>query len=650
LVVAEYQDGNGQGFDIEIARNRDSTGCIPNPPEFGAKGRDIWVRYTFPRSPGNYPDGFEYVMYVRVLGGKVVPDVVTDFATIKQHYGWGEERDAVEGVARARVNSSSPVTVLAAVMTTRDNPNPFVAAKAEVDFAERAGLAQLRAEHTASWHEFWKRSFIDLEDREFMNQQWLFSQYILACCTKPGCLAPGMFGPWIWEDFPAWGNDYHWDYQMQATIWGAFSSNHLEQTSAYMDEVVRLLPAARMGTVEYGSIPGAKYPVVTWPRNYDMYAQSKKYGGPFHNGMVAHPLWWYYQYSQDTAFLREKAYPVIKACAEFYENFVQRAPDGKYDMPPTGCWDLVYKIPDSRNCTMDLAFAKMLLKTASAASRILEVDSDRRPAWESIAANLRDYPTAVIEGKNLKPIDHRAGGAQPLYTSCDIPSGEVVVAYEGLPVMEYNLPVWTMPIFPGDDIGLDSPKAIQELALRTLQITPYYLWDDLVMLAVAWTRLGHDELDVFEMHSHSLRLVNGCMTYPSGWTRNIFTQYFGWPLVVNECIVQSYTGRIRISPVKIRHTVRFARLRAVGAFLLSGEIQSGGRISYLSITSEAGVPCELVRPWDGPARVRRLDSMEAVFVAEKDGVLTFLTAAGATYVVDRPESPWEEQPFIHLPG
>jgi hypothetical protein len=31
-------------------------------------------------------------------------------------------------------------------------------------------------------------------------------------------------------------------------------------------------------------------------------------------------------------------------------------------------------------------------------------------------------------------------------------------------------------------------------------------------------------------------------------------------------------------------------------------------------------------------------------VAEKDGVLTFPTAAGATYVVDRPDDPWEARP------
>jgi hypothetical protein len=167
---------------------------------------------------------------------------------------------------------------------------------------------------------------------------------------------------------------------------------------------------------------------------------------------------------------------------------------------------------------------------------------------------------------------------------------------------------------------------------------------------MAWVRLGHDQLDVFEKHTRSLLHENGCQTYPRGVfaSEHIFMHFLGWPVVINESLVQSYTGQIRVAPVKLKNTARFARLRTEGAFLLSGEIQSGGKVSYLAITSEAGAPCQLARPWDGVVRLRRLDSMEAVTVTEKDGVLTFPTAAGTTYVVDRPDEPWENQPITDI--
>lgn len=54
------------------------------------------------------------------------------------------------------------------------------------------------------------------------------------------------------------------------------------------------------------------------------------------------------------------------------------------------------------------------------------------------------------------------------------------------------------------------------------------------------------------------------------------------------------------------------------------------------------------RRYDAPVRVRRLDSMKKVTVAEKDGVLSFPTTAGTTCVVDRPGEPWEAQAITVL--
>jgi alpha-L-fucosidase 2 len=646
LIATEYQPTSGKEFDIELARHKDTTGVIDIAPEFGAEGRDVWVRYQFPPDPDTYPDGFEYVMLGRVIGGEVVKaEVVGDFP---------KPAGGVEGVARLSMKSAEPVTFLTAVFTTRDDKNPLQAARAAMDAAERAGLPELRREQAQAWQDFWKHSFVQLEGRDFLNQQWFLNLYHLASVTKPGSVGPGLFGPWAPEDFPPWGNDRHWDYNVQATLWGAFSCNHLELTKAYNDEIFDLLPCAQMMVRDYYvDIGGAKFPSVGWPRKYTAPVSSRnsEFTSPWINGFVAQPLWWYYQYSQDKTFLREKGYPVIKACAEFYENFVQPAPDGKYDMPPTGVWDLAGMIPDPKNSTIDLAFAKMLLRTAVAASEVLEVDQDRRASWEHVAANLRGYATAVIDGKNFKPLDRR-NQAIPLYTNRDFPSGDVLVGFQDFPVIEYNISPWTMPIFPAGEFGLHSPQKERELALRTVQITPYYLWDDLVMLSMAWVRLGQDPLDVFEKHTRAILHENGCQTYPNtspGLDRFIFMHFLGWPVVINESLVQSYTGQIRVAPVKLKNTARFARLRTEGAFLISGEIRSGGKVSYLAITSEAGVPCQLMRPWDGPVRVRRLDSMEAVSVAEKDGVLTFPTAAGATYVVDRPDAPWEAQPITDIP-
>ena len=533
LIAAEYHAPAGEEFDIELARHRDTTGVIDTAPEFGASGREVWVRYRFPPDPDTYPGGFEYAVLGRAVGGEVVE------ATESPQPQSSDQ--GVEGVARLRMKSAAPVAFLTAVFTSRDVADPLEAARAAVLEAEHAGLAELRRQHVQSWHAFWRRSFVQLDGRDFLNQQWFLSLYHLGSVTRPGSVGPGLFGPWAPEDFPSWGNDRHWDYNAQAALWGTFSCNHLELTEAYNDEVFDLLPCAQMMVRDYyGGIGGAKYPGVSWPRRYTAPVSSRnsEFTTPWINGFVAQPLWWYYQYSQDQTFLRDRGYPVIKACAEFYERFVERAPDGCYDMPATAVWDLTFLVPDARNSTIDLAFAKMLLRTAVAASEVLGIDDERRANWEHVAANLRGYATTVIDGTNFEPVKHRVGDSPALYTTRDFPSGEVLVAFEGYPVIEYNLPPWTMPIFPSGEIGLHSPADERARALRTLQITPYYLWDDLVMLSMAWVRLGHDRLDVFERHTRSIVHENGCQTYPrdSGHSHLIFMHFLGWPVVVNESL------------------------------------------------------------------------------------------------------------------
>ena len=66
---------------------------------------------------------------------------------------------------------------------------------------------------------------------------------------------------------------------------------------------------------------------------------------------------------------------------------------------------------------------------------------------------------------------------------------------------------------------------------------------------------------------------------------------------VNEMLLQSYNGRIRVFPAVPREwTGAFAHLRAVGAFLVTSEYRQGV-IPYIVVHSEVGGPCQVVSPW-----------------------------------------------------
>jgi hypothetical protein len=109
-------------------------------------------------------------------------------------------------------------------------------------------------------------------------------------------------------------------------------------------------------------------------------------------------------------------------------------------------------------------------------------------------------------------------------------------------------------------------------------------------------------------------------------------------------LVQSYNGILRFAPVKLKGGAAFGSLRTVGAFLVSGEIKPDGSLAYASISSEAGGTCSIYKPWENEVRVREAASMQPVTTTESEGVLSFTTRKGETYLLDRAGDPWEKQP------
>ncbi len=635
MIVTQYHSGGDEALDLELARHKDCTGFIDSVPEFGFCEDHMWLTYKFPASP-TYPNGFEYAVVTKIINGEIIQsDIFHDFADRRMdEFTNREERPKVasESIVRSRITSGKTVLLLTVVKTTHDHIRPMEAAKKEISQFSPEGLDSIIKEHRELWHSFWARSYVIIKNKEFLTQQWYLNQYHLAIQTRPDSVAPGLIGPNVFDDFPQWGNDRHWDYNMQAALWAAFSSNHLELAQAYNNEVYDLLPVARQMAKEKGYL-GAKYPDVSWPLNYHKNPIAGKWDNNtlWINGFIAQPIWWYYEYSQDKEFLREKGYEIIRDCAECYRAAIVKNEKGWYETPRSAIWDLAFVMDDPTNAAVDIAFAKVLMRNAIAASEILDVDAYLRPLWQDILDHIIGYPTTIINGDEFKPLKPYPEFVSH-YINQKTPSGEVLTMASGLPVVDYNLPGHTISIFPAGDIGMDSNQCIKKIAERTLQVTPYHLLDDLVLLTMAWVRMGLNIIDKFEEFTRYILKKNGCQTYPptSYWSKWIFTHYLGWPLVINECIVQSYNGKLRFAPVRLDNDVLFGGLRTVGAFIVSGEIKSGGRIKALSIMSEAGCECRIVKPWDKIRIVDEMSGLEIEYIEEAD-IITFSTKKGRNY-------------------
>jgi len=228
---------------------------------------------------------------------------------------------------------------------------------------------------------------------------------------------------------------------------------------------------------------------------------------------------------------------------------------------------------------------------------VLAVDESLRDRWLEVRRNLAPYPTV------------------------DGPHGKVWLDIVDAPAeYVYNVPVTLAPVFPCEQVGIGLRPEMMEIALRTTRTVRLEGGNDLVWQPMARARLGILDLDWFKREVRYCRLPNGIandrvrqidgryrdetnsdfMMQMGVWTENL-----SLPAVLNECLMQSYTGVIRLFPnTQGLGRARFRDLRAAGALLVSA-VWNGKEAAGVRIRSEKGAPVRLANPWPGrTVRVR----------------------------------------------
>jgi len=157
----------------------------------------------------------------------------------------------------------------------------------------------------------------------------------------------------------------------------------------------------------------------------------------------------YYQYTGDRKFLEERAYPLMKEAAEFYEDFLIKTDvnDKLAFVPsysPENFPDTKNVSPVSINATMDISAAKQLLINLINASKILNKDSDLQDKWSNMISILPDYEVGR-EGSFREWLwpglaeNHAHRHASQLYALYDEQPSEIVNNPELVKAVEYTI-------------------------------------------------------------------------------------------------------------------------------------------------------------------------------------------------------------------
>jgi alpha-L-fucosidase 2 len=524
-------------------------------------------------------------------------------------------------------NTSGPVRVDLTLFTSLDDPTPEQRATAEAQRWSARPAAAAKDATRVEWRKFWSRSAVALEDKD-LERIWYRNQYFLACTLRVGKVAPGLFGNWSTGQIgTAWHGDYHMNYNTQQVWWGVFSSNHIDQHLPYVDLVEKLMPMAEWNARVQFDLPGAYFPHSAYPvpSNVNPYPVPPWGYEICETPWTVQSLWWHYQYTLDDDFLR-RVYPLLRAATDFLMAFAKKEADGKYHLNPSVSpenWGMTVDYRLNRDISIDIALTEFLLDAMIEASKVLGRDTNERGGWAELRDNLPDYP--VVDG----------------------PYGRVWIDVADSPAEHvYNVPVTTSHVFPAEQVGERRRTDQLEIARRTVRTVRLEGGNDLVWQPLVRARLGMLDLDWFKREvrysllpggfaNDRVRQIGGryrdttnsdFMMRMGVWTENL-----SLPAVLNECMLQSHEGMIRLFPnTQNLGPARFENLRARGAFLVSAA-WDGKQVQRVRVLSEKGALARIELPWPAAAVSR---GGRAVDVRRSGQVVEFETAAQQVYTID----------------
>lgn len=573
---------------IKLIPDPGTPGDIPAPqPDLDAAGGRLAFRQTLPYANGEAAVDRSRDRAFRLtaaIGGAVIGETASDWE--------GKlEGAAAEFVIRVQLDEGL------------DSEVPAVAEPVE-ESATIAGLEHSRREAESSWQNYWARSGVMLEDAD-LERTWYRNLYFYNCSVSASHTCPGLFANWSYGKIGSeWHGDYHMNYNTQQPFWLAFSSNHAEKHLAYVGMVDLILPVSRQWAKAYYGLRGAYYPHSAYPVEMTMMPYPVPHWGweICETPWTVQSLWWHYLYTMDKEFLAERAFVPMREAVLFMVDYMKRPEargeawgDDRYHIFPTVVPELYELTPGfakNRDCIVDLTLTKFLFRAFKEACAALdrgEAEAELLAEAEDVLAHFPAYPTAESR------------------------RGTVFVSVPGEdPEVVYNVPNGIATVFPGEDHGLHSPADEYAVAVNSYRNHRNEGGNELVFYAMAGARLGQLDLERFKRQIAYCMLPNGTCTdklLESGGRYSDTTAFdymgpmgvwfenFALPAVINECLLQSYNGVLRLFPNwPAGKAASFSTLRAVGGFLVSAETTPEG-LQWIEVVSEAGMPLRVYNPW-----------------------------------------------------
>ena len=168
-------------------------------------------------------------------------------------------------------------------------------------------------------------------DRDLEALLYQYARYLMISCSRPGegALPANLQGLWLFSKRPAWRCDYHTDINLQMNYWFTAPANLAECFVPVAEWVDSIREVRKEETRK----------VLKVKRGWLMRSENGIFGGStyhFQKGdsaWLCQNLWDHYAFTQDRAYLKRYAYPVMREISEFWVDHLKELPDGTLVAP-----------------------------------------------------------------------------------------------------------------------------------------------------------------------------------------------------------------------------------------------------------------------------------------------------------------------------